>query len=186
MYITESLCYADIEKTGCTFIRMVLKNVLLEKPSYTLKHRAGPFKNQKLMVSVRNPLSQYVSLWASGKEEHGRFWKEFPCKQLYSHFPSWMEYVLKNYPHLMTRRINKQVPNWKRIDLVVHQENLVEDLTTAICGFHVYDGYEEFIRVAAEKPHNPSTHRVWKEYYTKDIEIRVRKSEKKIFDRFGY
>ncbi len=184
MYITKSLCYADIEKTGCTFVRMILKNVLLENPSYTLKHRKGPFKKQKLLVSVRNPLSQYVSLWAFGCEKHGRFWKEFPYKDMYSDFFVWIDYVLMYYPQLMTNRIKKQVPSWGRIDIVIHQENLVEDLTTALRGFPVYDGYEEFIRIAAEKPHNPSTHKDWSEYYDKGTEERVRRSEKKIFETF--
>jgi hypothetical protein len=62
----ENLAYFDLQKTGSTTIKAVLRILLSEKPLYRNTHdgpRADYDRSKPSFVSIREPLSLYISLF---------------------------------------------------------------------------------------------------------------------------
>ena len=75
MFVTEKFIYLQLPKTGCTYIASILaENIQGEQIK---KHNilTDYTKNKKILGSVRNPWSWYVSLWAYGCEKKGDIYR---------------------------------------------------------------------------------------------------------------
>jgi hypothetical protein len=71
MYLADKLIFLELQKTGGTHIRRLLKQYVGGAPegkhNRMLEHRAGSF----VIGSIRNPWDWYVSLWAFGAGGNG-------------------------------------------------------------------------------------------------------------------
>ena len=71
----ETFAYLALQKTGSTFIVEFLRRFCGEKLIYLEKHKPVPaerHRREKLyVISVRNPLDQYISLYSFGVEKKG-------------------------------------------------------------------------------------------------------------------
>ena len=104
--------YLDVEKTGSSFISKFLQENMNCQRVALVKHgRIGSdFRNGSFyFISVRNPLSQYLSLYSYGCEGKGAIYeslKKSGHTQLYQRdresFQQWLRFVLsaKNARHL--------------------------------------------------------------------------------------
>ena len=69
MFISDKLCFLELGKTGCSYIREVLSQNI---PQGSLTHIHDTIDNELLnsnrffLGSIRNPFDWYVSLWAFG------------------------------------------------------------------------------------------------------------------------
>lgn len=104
--------YLDVEKTGSSFISKFLQeNMTCQRVSMVKHGRIGRDfrKDSFYFISVRNPLSQYLSLYSYGCEEKGAIYeslKKSGHASLYQPdreaFEQWLRFVLaaKNSSHL--------------------------------------------------------------------------------------
>lgn len=100
----ESFVFLDVQKTGSSFIRDLLKRHCLERPIRRLKHAGvGEHynKNKFHFMSIRNPLDQYVSLYSYGCQGKGDIFlrlKRAGMRHLYTAdskgFEVWLDFVL--------------------------------------------------------------------------------------------
>ena len=70
-------CYLDVQKSGSTFVREFLTRHITLPPGYTLKHaplsmqHPQPPKDKLFIISVREPLDTYLSLYHFGGSDAG-------------------------------------------------------------------------------------------------------------------
>ena len=105
MHEFETFAYLDLQKTGSTFISNLLQRYSTEKELAFNKHsRVGQqYDPDKLyFISVRDPLSQYLSLYSYGCGGSGGLYKRIRnagFEQLYnsswSGFRRWLNFVLQ-------------------------------------------------------------------------------------------
>src|SRR4051794_30078537 len=104
MHEFETFAYLDLQKTGSTFISDLLKRYSTEKEVLFSKHsRVGQqYDSDKFyFISVRDPMSQYLSLYSYGCSGSGGLYKRIRnagFEQLYnsswSGFRRWLNFVL--------------------------------------------------------------------------------------------
>jgi hypothetical protein len=105
MHEFENIAFLDQQKTGSTTIARALRKLLAEKEIYFDTHGAIPAefdKAKKCFISVREPLSIYISLFKFGAgSKKGSLYNSLRKKEL-SHyyeptlgaFETWLEFVL--------------------------------------------------------------------------------------------
>ena len=73
MYEFENLVYLDVQKSGSTQIMAVLRQLLAEKQIAGGVHQRIRRRDPKKIyfISVRDPISQYISLFRFGIERRG-------------------------------------------------------------------------------------------------------------------
>ena len=104
MQAFQSLAYLDVEKTGTAFVNRFLREHLDEPELDYRRHgllEAHPPTNRLHVISVRNPVDQYLSLFSYGCDSRGEFWKvmaEQGFGRLYeptsAAFGRWIDFVL--------------------------------------------------------------------------------------------
>lgn len=76
MIISDKFVYMDLQKTGCTYIRHLLKDLL--GCEFAGKHniaRPELFNGKRTFLSsIRNPWTWYLSLWAFGCDNKGNIY----------------------------------------------------------------------------------------------------------------
>jgi hypothetical protein len=82
MFISEKLIYLQLPKTGCTHIASILaeniEGIQIKKHNILTDYQT----KKKIIGSIRNPWSWYVSLWAYGCEGKGDIYKMLIEKNL--------------------------------------------------------------------------------------------------------
>ena len=70
----EDFIYLDVEKTGSTTVRRFLRKFARSKVIYDNKHEPAQYRhdNKLYIISCRDPLKQYLSLYAHGNAGKGR------------------------------------------------------------------------------------------------------------------
>ena len=69
MFISEQICFVEFGKTGCSFIRKILKeNIKMGELTKIHDQISNDLINSKKLKvgSIRNPLDWYISLWSFG------------------------------------------------------------------------------------------------------------------------
>jgi hypothetical protein len=103
MYEFENLVYLDVQKTGSTHIGRILREALDERLIRFNKHKTvSRFNPDKVYtLSVRDPVSQYLSLFRYGCDKKGSLYKKLLRKgraDLYvptqDGFENWLKVVL--------------------------------------------------------------------------------------------
>ena len=67
MFISDQICFVELGKTGCSYIRKVLdQNIKLGKLTKIHDQISNDLLNSKKLKigSIRNPLDWYISLWS--------------------------------------------------------------------------------------------------------------------------
>ena len=100
----ETFVYLDLQKTGSTFICHLLRTYSIEKEISFSRHDGvgSQFHPEKFhFISIRNPLDQYLSLYAYGCRGKGSLFARLQKRgqgHLYdsswSAFERWLEFVL--------------------------------------------------------------------------------------------
>lgn len=99
----RQLVYLDVQKTGSTHMGWALRHVLGETPLRFRKHgRVRRVARDKVhVISVRNPVSQYVSLFRFGCDHRGAIYRRLKKKglaDLYQptpeHLQRWLSLIL--------------------------------------------------------------------------------------------
>ena len=73
------IVYLDVQKTGSSFAGRFFKEMLLNPPIEQIKHGAveGRIRpDTTYIISVRNPLSQYISLFRYGLDQRGQLFNK--------------------------------------------------------------------------------------------------------------
>jgi hypothetical protein len=103
MYEFENLVYLDVQKTGSTHIGRILQESLDERLIRFNKHKTvrSHHPDKVHILSVRDPLSQYLSLFRYGCDKKGSLYKKLQRKgraDLYvptqDGFENWLKVVL--------------------------------------------------------------------------------------------
>ncbi len=100
------IVYMDVQKTGSSFVGRFFKNMLLSPPITQVKHGAieGRIRpDATYIISVRNPLSQYISLFRYGLDQRGQLYEKLHSSgfgHLYEDpsmagFEAWLAFFLK-------------------------------------------------------------------------------------------
>ena len=69
MFISDQICFVELGKTGCSYIRKVLdQNIKSGKLTSIHDQISNNLLNSKKLKigSIRNPLDWYISLWSFG------------------------------------------------------------------------------------------------------------------------
>ena len=84
MYEFESFAYLPLQKTGSTFVVRFLKQFCCERLLATGRHRpleSEEYNPAKLyLISVRDPLDQYISLYSFGVTGGGGFYRQMRAR----------------------------------------------------------------------------------------------------------
>ncbi len=99
------IVYLDVQKTGSSFAGRFFKNMLLAPPIKHVKHGAIEghiLPDATYIISVRNPLSQYISLYRYGLDQRGQLYDNLQCSgfgHLYENpsmagFEAWLSFFL--------------------------------------------------------------------------------------------
>lgn len=110
MFITENFIYLQLQKTGCTQIAAIMRNL-------TNGYRHGkhnwldePPPNKYIIGSIRNPWDWYVSLWAFGCGGRGAV-----RTRLTRRFREKLKAFLKLEPKTILLEIVKPVNMWEHL-----------------------------------------------------------------------
>ncbi|HVU19569.1 MAG TPA: hypothetical protein VHE09_02485 [Rhizomicrobium sp.] len=118
----ENIAYLDLQKTGSSTIKQVLSDVLDEAEIYSKSHKGirEDFDRSKLcFISVREPLSLYISLFSFGAGSRmGNLYKTLKRKGLEDlfaptceAFEHWLEFVLDPANASVLRSEYGEAPN---------------------------------------------------------------------------
>jgi hypothetical protein len=116
MFVTDKLVYLQLQKTGCTHIVRVMKD-LVGGSSTGRKHgrvkHGFPLEGRRIVGSIRDPWSWYVSLWAYGCGRSGAIYDSTTSRRLRKHFanrrknPDWLD--------RLRLEVHKPTGQWKRL-----------------------------------------------------------------------
>ena len=122
MFIAGDLVFLELQKTGGSHIRRLLKRYVNGDPVGKHNRLTNDFVDKFIIGSIRNPWDWYVSLWAYGVSGKGairtRVCKGFDFNYYHSMLPksmgkNWLtpsEFLLSTY-----HDITKPVMEWKRV-----------------------------------------------------------------------
>jgi hypothetical protein len=117
MFVTDKLVYLQLQKTGCTHIVRMM-NELVGGRSVGKKHgrldRTFPREGRRIVGSIRNPWSWYVSLWAFGCTQNGAIYSNTTGRNLKGHLAGNRLYSVRALAGLW-RSLLKPVGEWKRL-----------------------------------------------------------------------
>lgn len=132
MYDFESFAYLPLQKTGSTFVVRFLKRFCREQLRATGRHtplRSQDYEPSKLyLISVRDPLDQYISLYSFGVQGSGGFYNQMRQQgydALYDGtsdaFKLWLKLMLKPRNASLFERRYAQFAGEKLAKLVGYQ-----------------------------------------------------------------
>ena len=115
MFISDSLIYLQLHKTGCTHIENLLRQTV--GGEVMGKHErlpaGSPVDGRKLLGSVRNPWDWYVSLWAYGCGGQGGLHGQLTGPR------RWRGHGFRHHPALALRRLlaeaGRSASSWRRL-----------------------------------------------------------------------
>ena len=190
MLILPNSCFLHIPKTGGTWVTRAIEKSGI--PTYDIRIDGDPHiglghvlcRDRFRFAFIRHPLGLYRSYWQF-KMTYG--WDERnPLDQSChsDHFHTFVEQVLDRFPGFITTSLVGFLgEDYEQVDFIGKYENLVDDLIKALrMAGEVFD--EAGIRALA--PCNVSNKEKYPAEFTPGLEQRIRESEQRILDKFGY
>jgi hypothetical protein len=105
MFISRNLVYLELQKTGSTHIRRILKDLIGGR--IIGKHNQIESKQfisgRSILGSIRDPWEWYISLWAFGCDKKGALYKNLTRQRLNVRGLGWKSYPLAALFGLLSR-----------------------------------------------------------------------------------
>lgn len=116
MFVSDRIVFLELQKTGCTHIRNLLKEIV--GGEFVERHiQADPrlfVDDRFFMGSVRDPWDWYVSLWAYGCDGRGDFFNNVTTKGIRLRNRGWKLHPYRLFIELLQSRPNRHPEQWKR------------------------------------------------------------------------
>ncbi len=116
MFVSDKIVFMELQKTGCTHIRNLLKEIVGGK--FVERHiQADPslFTNgRSFLGSVRDPWNWHVSLWAYGCDGRGDFYSNVTTKGVRIRDRGWKLHPYSTLVEYLECRPNRHSEEWKR------------------------------------------------------------------------
>ena len=117
MFDTDKLVYLQLQKTGCTHVERMLRELVGGK-SVGRKHgrleSTFPLEGRTIVGSVRNPWSWYVSLWAFACTRTGAIYTSTTRRSL-AHGPDGGPRFSPRWAAQLWRSLLKPTAKWRRL-----------------------------------------------------------------------
>ena len=190
MLILPKSCFLHIPKTGGTWVTQVIRQAGIPHEEFLVDgdpHRGVkecPHPERFRFAFVRHPVVAYQSYW---RFKMGEDWNppnqmDKMCRS--DEFETFVLKALKYFPGFCTHVYEQYVgPPENPIEFIGKQENLVEDLITAL-GRAGETFNASLIR--AFPPRNVSDRTRFDATYTPELERLVREAERAGIERYGY
>lgn len=116
MFVSDKIVFMELQKTGCTHIRNLLKEIVGGK--FVERHiQADPrlfTEGRYFLGSVRDPWAWHVSLWAYGCDGRGDFYSNVTTKGIRIKDRGWKLHPYSTLREYLECRPNKHSEEWKR------------------------------------------------------------------------
>lgn len=116
MFVSDKIVFMELQKTGCTHIRNLLKEIVGGK--FVERHiQADPrlFTDGRFFLgSVRDPWEWHVSLWAYGCDTRGDFFSNVTTKGIRIRDRGWRLHPYSTLVEYLGSRPNRHAEQWKR------------------------------------------------------------------------
>ena len=116
MFVSDKIVFMELQKTGCTHIRNLLKEIV--GGTFVERHiQADPrlFTNgRSFLGSVRDPWAWHVSLWAYGCDGRGDFYSNVTTKGIRIKDRGWKLHPYSTLLEYLECRPNRHAEEWKR------------------------------------------------------------------------
>jgi hypothetical protein len=116
MFVSDKIVFMELQKTGCTHIRNLLKEIV--GGEFVERHiQADPrlFGDGRFFLgSVRDPWDWHVSLWAYGCDSKGDFFSNVTTKGIRIRDRGWKRHPYSTLIEYLGSRPNRHSEQWKR------------------------------------------------------------------------
>lgn len=116
MYVSDRIVFVELQKTGCTHIRNLLKELLGGR--FIERHiQADPAlftEGRSFFGSVRDPWPWYMSLWAYGCDGKGDIYDNVTTPGIRLRKRGWRMHPFSLMVDVMQSRINRHAKEWRR------------------------------------------------------------------------
>ncbi len=116
MFVSDNIVFLELQKTGCTHIRNLLKEIV--GGEFVERHiQADPrlfTEGRSFLGSVRDPWDWYVSLWAYGCDGKGDFFSNVTTKGIRLKSRGWKLHPYSLFIEVLESRPNRHPEQWKR------------------------------------------------------------------------
>jgi hypothetical protein len=116
MFVSDRIVFLELQKTGCTHIRNLLKELV--GGELVGKHnQAGPdlFSGDRFFLgSVRDPWDWYISLWAFGCDHRGAVFGNVTKQGIKIKGRGWRTKPYSAFRELLESRPNRNSEKWRR------------------------------------------------------------------------
>lgn len=116
MFVSDKLVFVELQKTGCTHIRNLLKDLV--GGQFVERHiQADPrlfVPGRKFLGSVRDPWEWHVSLWAYSCDNQGDFFDNVTTRGIRLRKRGWRLRPLELLIEVLQSRPNWHPAQWKR------------------------------------------------------------------------
>lgn len=116
MFISEKIVFMELQKTGCTHIRNLLKEIV--GGEFVERHiQADPrlfTRERAFLGSVRDPWDWHVSLWAYGCDGRGDFHKNVTTPGIRIRDRGWRLHPYSTLMEYLACRPNRHAAQWRR------------------------------------------------------------------------
>jgi hypothetical protein len=122
MYVSDRIVFVELQKTGCTHIRNLLKELLGGR--FVERHiQADPslfVEGRSFFGSVRDPWPWYMSLWAYGCDGKGDIYDNVTTPGIRLRKRGWRLHPIELLGEVMQSRLNRHAREWRRTMLDVN------------------------------------------------------------------
>jgi hypothetical protein len=116
MFVSDKIVFMELQKTGCTHIRNLLKEAV--GGEFVERHiQADPrlFSDGRVFLgSVRDPWDWHVSLWAYGCDRKGDFFSNVTTTGIRLRNRGWKKHPYSLFVELLESRPNWHAEQWRR------------------------------------------------------------------------
>jgi len=116
MFVSDRIVFVELQKTGCTHIRKLLKEIvggeLIDKHNQAGSHL---FTGDRFFLgSIRNPWEWYVSHWAYGCDGKGTVYYNVTTEGWRGRGRGWKKHPVQTLADLLQSRPNRHAQAWRR------------------------------------------------------------------------
>jgi hypothetical protein len=116
MFVSDSIVFVELQKTGCTHIRRLLKEIvggeLIDKHDQAARRL---FDGERFFLgSIRNPWDWYVSNWAYGCDGKGTVFFNVTTEGWRSRGRGWKKHPCRTLVDILQSRPNRHAQEWRR------------------------------------------------------------------------
>ena len=116
MFVSDRIVFLELQKTGCTHIRNLLKELV--GGTFQERHNQADrrlFTDGRFFLgSVRDPWDWHVSLWAYGCDNKGDFFSNVTTRGYRIRDRGWKRHPYSTLMELLENRPNRHAEQWKR------------------------------------------------------------------------